>query len=189
MGAARQGPGAWRERDLRLRRERLRAARRAREQADLRRLTGVTPAEIRRRVRARWRRAWAVAAVVLGAVLLSLGVGELADMREPAGGRDGSPRGSADAAETGAEASVALALALLAAGSYGVCAGVVLLRRARRALPEGLALWGLTTWFAVVGAIPAYRYGDLLGGPAAVTAAWTALVLVLVWLAHRESGL
>ncbi|MEV5440679.1 hypothetical protein AB0K80_32450 [Streptomyces sp. NPDC052682] len=178
MAAARRGPRERdRERAVRLRRERLRAARRARERAERRRLTGVTPAEAQRHARARRLRGWAVAAVLLGAVLVALGALELAEAGEPAAGRDG------------AQSSMAAALALLTAGCYGVGAGAVLLRRPRRDRRNALGRYGLLAWFAVVAALPAYAYGHLLAGPAAVTAVWIVLVLVMLWIVRRDRRL
>ncbi|MFD7874131.1 hypothetical protein ACFV5G_08395 [Streptomyces sp. NPDC059766] len=85
------------------------------------------------------------------------------------------------------ELSVGLALALLAPGVYGVCAGVVVVRRARGRLPESLSMWGLMTWLAMVAAIPAVAYGSTVGGTALVAGVWGALVLLGCWFMRHES--
>ncbi|MER5748927.1 hypothetical protein [Streptomyces sp. NPDC002088] len=85
------------------------------------------------------------------------------------------------------ELSVGVALALLAPGVYGVCVGVVVLRRAREELPESLTMWGLMTWFAMVAAIPAVAYGSTSGGPVIVGAVWGALLLLGCWFVRRET--
>ncbi|PWI13332.1 hypothetical protein DI272_03680 [Streptomyces sp. Act143] len=81
----------------------------------------------------------------------------------------------------------ALALALLAAGLYGMGAGGVVVFRAGRDLPRSFGRWGLVAWFAVVLAMPSYKYGDLIGGPVAVTAVWLAAVAATVWYLRREA--
>ncbi|NUS78059.1 MAG: hypothetical protein HOV70_17915 [Streptomyces sp.] len=59
--------------------------------------------------------------------------------------------------------------------------------RAARELPHSLGGWGLVAWFAVVLALPSYKYGDLIGGPVAVTAVWLAAVAATVWYVRREA--
>ncbi|WP_405726145.1 hypothetical protein OG885_04160 [Streptomyces sp. NBC_00028] len=67
-------PGPWgdtaerrRRHEIRMRRARVRAARRSREHAERRRAEGLTHQEIHRRRRAGWRRVWGTGAVLLGA--------------------------------------------------------------------------------------------------------------------------
>ncbi|NUR44163.1 MAG: hypothetical protein HOV73_29195 [Streptomyces sp.] len=67
-------PGPWGDtaerrsrREIRMRRARVRAARRSREHAERRRAEGLTHQEIHRRRRAGWRRVWGTGAVLLGA--------------------------------------------------------------------------------------------------------------------------
>ncbi|MGX1543551.1 hypothetical protein [Streptomyces adustus] len=115
------------------------------------------------------RRVWGALAVLVGVVLMVFGAMTLH--------RPGDLP----------ELSVGIALALLAPGVYGVCAGAVVVRRARERLPESLSMWGLMTWFAMVAAIPAVAYGSTVGGPALVAAVWGALVLLGCWFVRHES--
>ncbi|MEU6374914.1 hypothetical protein [Streptomyces sp. NPDC046909] len=161
-----------RRRELRARRARLEAARRSRRHAERRRTEGLTYQEIERRRRARWRRIYGSAAALLGVFVVLTGALQLATAHE-----------SADDAEF----TAAVALAELAAGLYGIAAGITVVRRARRELPGSFSLWFLAAWTAMIVAIPAYGYGDLIGGPVAVTALWLAAVAVIVWFLRRES--
>nr|WP_159059532.1 hypothetical protein [Streptomyces antibioticus] len=169
-------PGPWgdtaerrRRREIRRRRARVREARRARLHAERRRAEGLTHQEIRRRRRAVRRRVWGTGAVLVGAFTVLTAHEVWATRDEPA-------------------FDAAIALALLAAGLYGVGAGVVVVVRARHALPRSLAGWGLVAWFAVALADPAYKYGELIGGPVAVTGVWLAAVAATVWYLRREGG-
>jgi FtsH-binding integral membrane protein len=161
-----------RRREIRTRRARLRAARRSRQYAERRRTEGLTFQEIRRRRRAVWRRIYGTGAALLGAFFVLVGAFVQADVYlgadEP-------------------EYSTALGLAVSAAGLYGVAAGIVVVRRARRELPGSFSLWFLAAWTAMIIAIPAYRYGELIGGPFAVTGLWLAAVAVLFWFLRREA--
>lgn len=168
-------PGPWgdtaerrRRREIRRRRARVREARRSRERAERRRSEGLTDQEIRRRRRALWRRVWGTGAVLVGAFTVLTAHEVWAPGDDPA-------------------FDTALALALLAAGLYGIGAGVVVVFRARRELPRSLAGWGLVTWFAVVLALPSYKYGDLIGGPVAVAGVWLAAVAATIWYLRREA--
>ncbi|MFF5497293.1 hypothetical protein [Streptomyces aquilus] len=168
-------PGAWgdtaerrRRREIRRRRARVREARHSRERAERRRAEGLTHQEIRRRRRAGWRRVWGTGAMLAGAFTVLTAQEVWAARDDPA-------------------FDTALALALLAAGLYGVGAGGVVVFRARRALPRSLAGWGLVTWFAVALALPSYRYGELIGGPVAVTGVWLTAVVATVWYLGRET--
>ncbi|SNX56120.1 hypothetical protein SAMN06272735_0564 [Streptomyces sp. TLI_55] len=169
-------PGPWgdtaerrRRREIRRRRARVREARRSREHAERRRTEGLTYQEIRRRRRAVWRRVWGTGAVLVGAFTVLTAHEVWATRDDPA-------------------FDAALALAVLAAGLYGVGAGGVVVFRARRELPRSLAGWGLVTWFAVVLALPSYKYGDLIGGPVAVTGVWLAVVGASIRYLLRETG-
>lgn len=161
-----------RRREIRTRRARLRAARRSRQYADRRRAEGLTYQEIGRRRRARWRRIYGTGAALLGAFVVLMGVFELAAVYD----------GTAEP-----EFSTAVGLAELAAGLYGIAAGIAVVRRARGELPGAFSLWFLAAWTAVIIAVPAYGYGDLIGGPVAVTALWLAAVAVMFWFLRREA--
>jgi hypothetical protein len=110
--------------------------------------------------------------VLLGAFVVLVGAFEVAAVHE---GTD-EP-----------EFSTAIGLAELAAGLYGVAAGIAVVRRARGELPGSFSLWFLAAWAAMIFAIPAYRYGELIGGPVAVTALWLATVVVILWFLRREA--
>lgn len=161
-----------RRREIRTRRARLREARRSRQYAERRRTEGLTYQEIRRRRRALWRRIYGTGVALLGAFVVLVGAFELADVY----------RGTDEP-----EYSTAVGLAVLAAGLYGVAAGIVVVRRARRELPGSFSLWSVAAWTAMIIAIPAYRYGELIGGPFAVTGLWLAAVAVLLWFLRREA--
>ncbi|MCW8376281.1 hypothetical protein [Streptomyces justiciae] len=168
-------PGPWgdtaerrRRREIRRRRARVRETRRSREHAERRRAEGLTYQEIRRRRRAGWRRVWGTGAVLLGAFTVLTAHEVWAARDDPA-------------------FDAALTLALLAGGLYGVGAGGVVVFRARRELPRSLAGWGLVAWFAVILAIPSYKYGELIGGPVAVTGVWLAAVVATIWYLRREA--
>ncbi|CAL9666047.1 hypothetical protein SUDANB105_07245 [Streptomyces sp. enrichment culture] len=83
----------------------------------------------------------------------------------------------------------ATALALLAAGLYGIGTGVVVLRRGARELPGGFGSWSAVALTSVVATIPAVGYGHLLGGPVAAAGVWLLFLLVtglaLHWLEMR----
>ncbi|MDN3029107.1 hypothetical protein [Streptomyces sp. S.PB5] len=161
-----------RRRAIRTRRARLQAARRSRRAAERRRNEGLTYQEIRRRRRALWRRVYGTGAVLLGAFVVLVGALELAAVVE----------GTAEAGF-----STATGLAELAAGLYGVAAGIAVVRRARGELPGSFSLWFLAAWSAMVFAIPAYHYGELIGGPVAVTALWLVAVAAILWFLRREA--
>ncbi|MFF4291950.1 hypothetical protein [Streptomyces sp. NPDC001633] len=74
---------------------------------------------------------------------------------------------------------MALSLALFTVGLYGLYAGAVALRHARRELPRSLTVRGKE---AVTAAFPALAIGDMIGGPVAVTLVWVAMLPVIWWI-------
>jgi hypothetical protein len=101
--------------------------------------------------------------------------------------KDGVSQPSTATPKEAPNRSTAFALALLAAGVYGIFAGVVIIRHARRELPDCLGAWGAAAWGGTIATIPAVGYGYLFGGPAAATAVWAAMVAGLAWIAWREA--
>ncbi|MGX1128336.1 hypothetical protein RKD49_000526 [Streptomyces glaucescens] len=76
------------------------------------------------------------------------------------------------------EYATALALALLAAGLYGIGTGAVVLRRGARELPDAFGSWSALAWTSMIATIPAVGYGHLLGGPVAAAGVWLLFLLV-----------
>jgi hypothetical protein len=258
-GPQRTPGGAERRREIRRRTARVRAARRSRLEAERRRRTGVTSAELRRRRRLWRRRAWAVGALLAGIALLATGAFRMAEVTraadiardfraaEPCDGagrdclrtlpatvrdtrstddrhllrldgprpvpaevtldapepllrellpghrvdvtlwrgeatgiaRQGVRQETADAPRDLSEDATALALALLAAGLYGIGTGVVVLRRGARDLPDAFGSWSALAWTSMIATIPAVGYGHLLGGPVAAAGVWLLFLLVV----------
>ncbi|MGW3512888.1 hypothetical protein [Streptomyces sp. NPDC000994] len=100
----------------------------------------------------------------------------------PSVSKDGVTQASADTPESEPNISMALSLALFTVGLYGLYAGAVALRHARRELPRSLTVRGKEALTAAIAAFPALAIGDMIGGPVAVTLVWVAMLPVIWWI-------
>ncbi|MFE9649808.1 hypothetical protein ACFYO0_38005 [Streptomyces sp. NPDC006365] len=107
-------------------------------------------------------------------------------------GRDGVTQESLETPVGEPEYFTAGALALLPVGAYGSYAGTVALRRARTharrgRLPASLSVLGKVAGLAALAALPAFLFGDLIGGALWVVAVWLLLLpLVGLFVRHQE---